>query len=433
LHKIYLIADRWEEAADEDAMKVLYLALPLREGTGGHRRDFEVLRRMVNYDVQPVLVIDEPTLKKMTTSGLLQCFEGTTIYSVKRLTTQAKYSILARAIGSLLEFFSILKTSALVSAIAKKEHVELIVSDHEGAEYILEAYMAAKRCSLPWTCVLLLPVVLPYVSTTWRKVALDRRLHRLALYFILYRYAVKAMMNTTPLAVSPSIELDMKRYLPSWKGKTLVLVPGGGVDFGKINQIAPAKEKMDGIFFSRLVPEKGILEIPLIVREMLSLFPAAKVAVVGKFGSIGVKQEFMKIINSYKLDNNIIYKGFLSDEDLYSLLKSSKVFIYPSRFDAFPVVILETLACGTPVVAYDISAVRLNYPLNAVRTVRVGNNQGMAAEAVEIIKDDKLREALSQEALSFASRYTWDNATKEERHAYDSIIENKKSLKASVH
>jgi glycosyltransferase involved in cell wall biosynthesis len=241
------------------------------------------------------------------------------------------------------------------------------------------------------------------------------------------------MMNTTPLAVSPSIELDMKRYLPSWKGKTLVLVPGGGVDFDKINQIAPAEEKMDGIFFSRLVPEKGILEIPPIVREMVSLFPSAKVAVVGKFGSIAVKQEFMKIIRNYKLDDNIIYKGFLPDEDLYSLLKSSKVFIYPSRFDAFPVVILETLACGAPVVAYDISAVRLNYPLNAVRTVRVGDNQGMAAEAVKIIKDEKLREALSQEALSFASRYTWDNATKEERHAYDSIIENKKSLKASVH
>jgi glycosyltransferase involved in cell wall biosynthesis len=328
----------------------------------------------------------------------------------------------------MLEYFSILRTSQLISKIAKKEHVELIVSHHEASEYILEAYIAAKKCSVPWTCVLQLPMVLPYVSTAWRKVSLDRRLYRFALYFILYRYAAKAMMSATLLAVSPSIEMDMKKYVPFWKGKTLVLQPGVGVDFEKIKSIEPAEEKMDGAFFSRLVPEKGVLEIPSIVREIVSLSPRAKFAVIGKFDRIDVKQEFMRIIKSYKLDNNITYKGFLPEKDLYSLLKSSKVLIYPSRFDAFPLVILETLASGTPAVAYDISAVRLNYPLDAVRTVRVGDNQSMAAAAVQIIQDHKLRAALSQEALSFASYYSWDNVTKEERHAYDLIVESKKKV-----
>lgn len=62
-----------------------------------------------------------------------------------------------------------------------------------------------------------------------------------------------------------------------------------------------------------------------------------------------------------RLEHNILIYGRCSDVKLYSLLKSSKVFIFPSFFEGWGIVVAEALACGLPVVAYDIPAIRENF------------------------------------------------------------------------
>jgi glycosyltransferase involved in cell wall biosynthesis len=50
--------------------------------------------------------------------------------------------------------------------------------------------------------------------------------------------------------------------------------------------------------------------------------------------------------------------GPCGDDELFRLMKSSKVFILPSLFEGWGISIAEALACGLPVICYDIPAVR---------------------------------------------------------------------------
>ncbi|MCW3996783.1 MAG: glycosyltransferase family 4 protein [Candidatus Bathyarchaeota archaeon] len=402
-------------------MKVLYLTNPLRCGTGGDRRSFEVLRRISSQGIEPVIVVDEFVYRKMKQDGNLQLSAKQKIYSLKR--PNVIYNQLFKTFSrAALDYYSIAKTAKQIAQIAKQEKVDLIVSHHEKIDFLLEAYHAAKQCTLPWTCIFQSFLFPPYASMPWRRLNASRKAYLFALYGPLYAQVLKAMQSTTMLAVSSSIEVDMKRYFSGWRGRMIVLHPGVAVQNQRIQAAEPSKERVDAVFFSRLVPEKGIYDLPEIATLLVNEKTDLRFLVLGKFDSLGMKANYENLVKNHNLSKNLVYGGYLEGEALFSVVKAAKVMVYPSLHDAFPLVVLESLAAGTPVVAYDVPAIRLNFPADLVRTVPVGDYKLMAIEAQKIIADKHLREALSQKALAFASDFSWNHVVEAERKAYDDVL-----------
>jgi glycosyltransferase involved in cell wall biosynthesis len=401
-------------------MKVLYLANPLQDGTGGDKRSFEVLKRISDHNIEPVIVVDDFVWQKMKKTNT-PLYPKHKIYTIKRANTvyDKRFKSASRA---LLDYYSAFRSASIVAQIAEKEKVDFIVSHHEKNDFLIEASAAAKRCHVPWTCIFQLPLLPPYASTPWRRIGILRRIYLLVLYAPLYAQIKRALKSTTPLAVSPSIEADTKSYIPKWKNKMQVLRPGVGVDNQKISQIKPSQEKIDAVFFSRLAPEKGIYDLPKIASELAKKKPDLKIIIVGKFESPMVKNNFKNLVAEHQVGKNLVYKGFVDEKTLYSSLKAAKTMIYPSKRDAFPLVVLEALSSGTPVVAYDIPAITSNFPVEAVKTVPVGNYMLMADEALKIIVDEAVRAKLSGEAVAFAAKYSWENVVEEEVRAYSSVL-----------
>jgi len=56
-----------------------------------------------------------------------------------------------------------------------------------------------------------------------------------------------------------------------------------------------------------------------------------------------------------------VLAGFLPKEKYYETLARARALVYPSHSDSFSLVILESLAVGTPVVTYDIPGPRSVY------------------------------------------------------------------------
>jgi len=402
-------------------MKVLYLANPLRNGTGGDRRSFEVLRRIGESKIEPIIVVEDSVWAKMKHDGDTVFGSKYKIYRIRRPSVVYD-KIFKKTSRAILDYYSILKSSHIIANIAKQEKVDLVVSHHETINFLLEAYFVSLKCSIPWTCIFQLPLLPPYISTSWRKINTARKLYLLTLFAPLYSFVKRAAKTTILLTVSSSIEYELKNFFPSWKSNLKVLRPGVGVNYNEINQVPKSNENFDAIFISRLVPEKGILDLPLIIKEIVKEKSDVRIIVLGRFDSPIIRCNFENLIKELKIEKNIIYKGFVQRKTLYSFLKVAKVFIYPSQFDSFGLVVLESLASGTPVVAYDIPALKLNFPNSFVKRVALRDYKQMAFEALRIINDVSLRNMLSQKAKSFASEFSWDDVFSEEVALYKNFL-----------
>lgn len=97
------------------------------------------------------------------------------------------------------------------------------------------------------------------------------------------------------------------------------------------------------------------------------------------------------------------YLGVLPQPDLARLYSAADVFVFPSRNDTFGLVLLEALACGTPVAAYPVPG-----PLDVLGSASVGvmhDDLRLAAAAALKIDRNRCRE--------FALTRSWAAATRE--------------------
>jgi len=103
------------------------------------------------------------------------------------------------------------------------------------------------------------------------------------------------------------------------------------------------------------------------------------------------------------------------------LLASSKAFVYPTRSDSFGLVVLESLSCGTPVVAYGIPAIRFNYAgTRAVIRVRPLDVKRLVNEAYELLRSGNW-DRLGREGVKFSKGFTWDDVARVEWNTLERI------------
>jgi glycosyltransferase involved in cell wall biosynthesis len=96
------------------------------------------------------------------------------------------------------------------------------------------------------------------------------------------------------------------------------------------------------------------------------------------------------------------FLGPLSGRELAGAYAGADVFVFPSRTDTFGLVMIEAMACGTPVAAYPVTG-----PLDVVTA-----ETGALAETL----DDAIATALTRDRQVCAARgagYTWTQSARE--------------------
>ncbi len=183
-------------------------------------------------------------------------------------------------------------------------------------------------------------------------------------------------------AVNNKIECNV-----NLKNKTIFyLDPSNAID-SKIIKYKNIKKENKIIFFARLIYMKGIFDLIYIMRRILDKIDT-KIVIAGEFKRINEKNLFMKMVKKFKLGDHIIYKGFLSDNDLYKEIGSSRLMIYPSHSDSFSLSVLESISVNVPVVAYDIPGLSLYKEFKCVKLVKEFSIKSMAEQAIQMYSHD---------------------------------------------
>ncbi|MBB5254989.1 glycosyltransferase [Sulfurisphaera ohwakuensis] len=179
------------------------------------------------------------------------------------------------------------------------------------------------------------------------------------------------------------------------------------------------KQKEDYlVFWARLNYLKGIFEIPYILREVIKVKNNAKLIIFGKFPNNNEKEKLFEIIKKLGLEKNIIYLGFISDDEKYKIVSKARALIYPTHEDVFPLVILESLAVGTPVVSYDLPGPMSVYgSLDAVKFVKEFDVKAMAKEVLKILsmkEEDYFNLIYNEKLDKFLEKHNnWDKVADE--------------------
>lgn len=189
-----------------------------------------------------------------------------------------------------------------------------------------------------------------------------------------------------------------------------VITPGNAFDPQLLNFRGHGKDNYI-VFWSRLNQDKGIHEIPDIMKKIYTK-KRIKLVLMGKFFDKYNEILFWKKIKKYSIE--VEYLGFVPREKLYDVVSRAKLLIYPSHVDGFSLVILEALALGTPVVAYGIPAIKSVYGnLRNVKIVEEFDIEKMAQEALNILSmsENDIEEFMNnQELLDFLKLHSsWDN------------------------
>jgi glycosyltransferase involved in cell wall biosynthesis len=168
----------------------------------------------------------------------------------------------------------------------------------------------------------------------------------------------------------------------------------------------PHKEySYDACFVGRFHPQKGLSDLLRTWRLVCNEKKDAKLAIVGE-GDLG--NMVRQIILNTGLSQNVDLVGFKVGQSLYQMLESSRILVFPSNREGNPIVPLEAMARGMPVVAYNLPVFEEMYKDKGIITVPRGDVRSFAEKVLELLDDATLYERISMEASNIASQFDWD-------------------------
>jgi glycosyltransferase involved in cell wall biosynthesis len=156
-----------------------------------------------------------------------------------------------------------------------------------------------------------------------------------------------------------------------------------------------------------------LVEAFAVVRDQLSSHPVYKdlrLIIIGD--TISQYPSVRQAVIKSRVENVVRFLGFVPFETLRYFYEAATAFVFVSRYEGFGLPPLEAMACGTPVVASNVSSLPEVLGDAAVQ-VNPANVFEIARGITEVLLDDGLRAALVRCGREQASRFSWERAARE--------------------
>lgn len=135
-----------------------------------------------------------------------------------------------------------------------------------------------------------------------------------------------------------------------------VVISGAGIN--KVKQKPTRAKKKDQIvFIGRMNVTKGAFDLVEIFHEVYKKNKNLKLVMIGGTSEADLNK-LNELIRQYKLEGKVNYLGFVSEEVKNQILSESKALVLPSKEEGFGIVVMEALAHNTPVICYDLPALK---------------------------------------------------------------------------
>ncbi len=182
------------------------------------------------------------------------------------------------------------------------------------------------------------------------------------------------------------------------------------------------------LFVGRLDPFKGP---DLLLRTAAMMEEDAQIVIVGgKLTGDKELQHLQKLAAELKISQQVRFLGAQPQQDLPTIYSAADVTVIPSYHESFGLAAVESLACGTPVVA-----TRSGGLTTIVRDTETGylvpRCPGFFAEKLDgLLRDPDVLAQMRQAARSSVLRFSWKHVAEQMRDLYADVLSETRHLVA---
>jgi glycosyltransferase involved in cell wall biosynthesis len=238
----------------------------------------------------------------------------------------------------------------------------------------------------------------------------------------------KAYMHTTSVfSISHYTALQVACNVPQMKNKIQVIPLG--VDTGSFAGPFPAGQNREPAFLmvGQVKPRKGTLQAVQAMATVVERFPEVKLYIAGSATHSVYVQNVKEYINASGINNNVLWLGRISEEQLHNYYKRVRGLVMPSMnvgesFEGFGLVHLEANACGVPAIGSlgcgNEDAVRDGF---SGFLIEQGNIQALADAMLRLLDPQFDWDLMSQNARHFAQQMSWEQVVEAYVSVYNEI------------
>lgn len=117
------------------------------------------------------------------------------------------------------------------------------------------------------------------------------------------------------------------------------------------------KDFISVLFVSNIFEEKGIFNLINIFSELKKKYNNIELVVLGPFKSLTIRRKLSSMIRELALTDCIFIKGPLYNDMLAKEYMNADIFLYPTYYDSFPLVLLEAMSFSLPIVTTETGAI----------------------------------------------------------------------------
>ena len=240
-----------------------------------------------------------------------------------------------------------------------------------------------------------------------------------------------AMRSDHILTVSQSSYNDIVKYLGVNPKKLTLTLNASDKNFFKKytkEEVMPAISEYnlgykDYLLFVGTIDYPGkniktVIEAFFNLREKGEL-EGKKLVIIGKKGFNS--EVIYDFVNASPFKDEVIFTGYLKDEDLPKFYAGAAIMLYLSFFEGFGLPVLEAMSCATPVICPNTSCFpEIVEELDV--TVSPTDVKAVEEKVMKIMNNQSYREDLAQKCYEKSLKYSWEESAKVYHEAFKKMV-----------
>lgn len=175
------------------------------------------------------------------------------------------------------------------------------------------------------------------------------------------------------------------------------------------------------LYIGRLVHEKGVQYLISAMPKIINGYNDTKLIIGGKGG---MYDELKEQARNLGIENKVYFTGYLSSKEVKKMYKCADIAVFPSTYEPFGIVALESMLAGVPTVVSDIGGLNeiVDHGVDGMKSY-AGNSNSIADSVLTLLYNHQLCNNITKNAKAKVKQeFNWNKISKETYFTYEKAI-----------